>query len=323
MSPDHPDPDDLADLAADVLDPGTAHTVREHVTGCAACAGLLDDAVRIRDLLRAEDPGPMPEEVWARIDLALHQASIDGTGSVAVVTPPERGSSAPAATVTPAERTKLRRPIRSPQATRRQRKDDETTRWGAARASLGWGGLAAVAAGVIAVLAVGGTLISGFLPENGSITAVLMPDSGDASDAGGAEVTSRSVIVATDTDYRPATIETQVRALVAEVGGTAAAYAPDGDAGGVSGQSEDTHSLGTGAADLPAGVWSAKELEACLTALDAADLSPIAVDFARFEGREVAMLVLPSPDGSYEVWAVSRTCRPNADGTQFFRIVKP
>jgi hypothetical protein len=71
MLHEHPDTDALADLAADVLPPAHARIVEEHVLGCSRCAALLADAERVRSLLLATDPGPIPPDVAARIERAL------------------------------------------------------------------------------------------------------------------------------------------------------------------------------------------------------------------------------------------------------------
>jgi hypothetical protein len=222
---------------------------------------------------------------------------------------------------------KLRRPIRSTHTTRRQRKEDHGGWWSNARSNIGWGGLAAVAAGVLVVVGLGGTLIHGLLPDGSSINpASMLAQDQDTEASEGGRVAGaldsgapKSVVVSTDTNYQPSKLEGQVRALVDKVHVTGATRSTVAEGGKPADANQDSVAGG----DLPAGAWSAAELAQCLKAIDAEDLSPVAVDFARFNGREVALLVLPSPSKEYEVWAVSRSCKPGADGTQFFQIVKP
>src|SRR5919199_3244072 len=84
----HPDDDLLADLAADVLPADRARAVESHVMSCNRCAGLLEDAERVRSLLLSGDPGPVPADVWHRIEAAL---AAEGAGATS---PPARSDHA-------------------------------------------------------------------------------------------------------------------------------------------------------------------------------------------------------------------------------------
>lgn len=64
----HPPQDVLADLAAEVLSVEQARDVEAHVMRCRECEQMLVDAERVRALLAGPRPGPMPADVWNRIE---------------------------------------------------------------------------------------------------------------------------------------------------------------------------------------------------------------------------------------------------------------
>ena len=59
-------------------------------------------------------------------------------------------------------------------------------------------------------------------------------------------------------------------------------------------------------------------LKQCLASLDAADLAPVAVDLARWQDRDAAIIILQARAGGYEFWAVARDCNAKDSGALFF-----
>lgn len=164
-----------------------------------------------------------------------------------------------------------------------------------------------VAAGIV-VIGGAGLAATQLLPGSGTRSADSLT-AGDAA-SGGAEAAAPQAgvrPVASGTDYTPADLPTQVDDLLASVdlGGSRAAQDHAGD------DARDAAPL----AD-PAG------LAGCLTAIGA-DASPVAVDLARWQGRDAAVIVLPGVSGpaSVRVWVVAPDCRPGADGLITYRVV--
>lgn len=324
----HPDADSLADLAAEVLPASRAEELEAHVRACAQCSGLLAEAERVRGLLRAADPGPMPADVTARLDAVLAaewaRESAREPGRTSVRQGPEafEPDTPPTlqAPARPSGGRPLSRPSRSTQRTRRQVREEERddARPGRSRRWL------ALAAGVIVVAGLGGVVVREI--GGGSSTG-----SGGASaeSAGGPAAAPASItpVLATGTDYGPNTLDAQVKALLAKsrTAPLAQAATPGAADQSAAASGGSPAPLASPSRALRAGGQSLRDpaaLQGCLEAIDAAGVRPLAVDLATYQGREAAILVLPGRDGGYEVWAVARDCRPGNDGTLHFAAVR-
>jgi len=323
---DHPDPMALADLMAETLPEAEARTLRAHVAGCPHCSGLITDAEGVRPLLLAAEqaagPARMPADAAARLEARLVRewALADAVPADPLPHPLPHPSDRPAR-IAPAGGRRPHRPTRGPQRTRRQAREEErdearphrTRRW------------LAIAAGVVLVAGIGGLAIR----QAGS------PGAGTASsaEAGGtaapAAPEATTPVLATGTDYTKAALGAQVKALVSrsetafDAQVRAGQKAPSGQAPGPTAAASPPVNSAQAAAAGNQSLRDPAALQACLQAIDAAGVRPLAVDLARYQGREAAILVLPGRDGGYEVWAVARDCRPGADGTLYFAAIRP
>lgn len=396
----HPHQDVLADLAAEALPLDQAREVEAHVMTCRECEQLLVAAERVRALLSVPDPpaGPMPDDVWARIELGLaaelsHQgqeasergwfdtsvptgpiAEVDPTATSALPLAPLPGSSVPdpslpdpslpdaspptsalpaspgpvvgsprtppparnlppaAAAVpspppsmsfdeaptaawkaflseppepppAPPVPQRVGRAVRSVRSRRDVRAEDEVVRW--------WtrpGLVAAAAAAALAVLGVGGWATMSLLGDDHTDAVV------DALPGAGA----RSVLHASGADYTASTLPQQAVALVKT--GSPGAAAPGG-AKPVAGVKPSAAPSGSAVPVTPGTVSDPAQLASCLHALGETDRQPVAVDLARYQGREAAVIVLPGKVGGYDVWVVPRNCRPGAESPLAFKAV--
>ncbi|MFE7559614.1 anti-sigma factor family protein [Kitasatospora sp. NPDC057500] len=73
----HPDVDELADLAEDLLAPADAEVLRRHLADCADCRETVEALTEVRTLLAGAGSPAMPADVAARIDAALAAAAQD------------------------------------------------------------------------------------------------------------------------------------------------------------------------------------------------------------------------------------------------------
>jgi len=275
----HPAPEEVDAL----LDPAGAGSVpaRAHVSGCPHCQEVSAGLVEVRRLLRDEAgrvPSP-PPDLGARIAAALAEEPALSRGG-------ETGQSAVSSLA--------------------QRRSDPAARGVASGLRPRW---LAVAAG-LAVLAGAGLVLTELVPQMGGQSQ--MSGAGGAAEAPAAPATEASATVAdaalaTGTDYRPESLSEQVEALIEGTrdattrDGALEGMARDGDADQEPGSAQDPRTV---LADPVA--WNS-----CLQAIGAPEVAPVAVDLARWQGRDAAVLVLPVAEG-LDVWVVQPDCGPGS-----------
>jgi hypothetical protein len=343
----HPDDDQLADLAADVLPVDQARGVEAHVLACDRCASLLSDAERVRGLLLADDAGPVPPEIWSRIEAALRAASPVSPASSSRPVRNDGATTPPPPPTTPVARrsdaggpgswdgpdplddpddwTTAARPVVAPQfrsgpgvptgsvrrlhTSRREARPERRGR----RASL----LLVAAAAVVLALAVGGLRL---VRSGGDVTAALQSRgaSEGPSSASAAAGTAGAVLTRSNREYTSSTLAAGARSLL-----TASARDQEATSGaeGSSTAGASRPPAPRAAPSLPpvtpdptaTDVTNPRRLAACVAALGASSDSVVAVDLATYRGREAAVLVVRTTSG-YEVWVVERTCHAGDEG---------
>jgi hypothetical protein len=338
----HPDDDLLADLAADVLPLEQARAVEAHVLACDRCASLLSDAERVRALLLADDAGPVPPKIWSRIEAALQAQS-----SASPMSRPPRADAAalppspPAASRVdatgpggwdgadplddPDDWATVVRPATAPDPAPRRGAPFGVPRLSTSRRSSRQDRrrrpaplLLAAAAAVVLRLAVGTVRI---VQSGGGPTAAFDSSraaAGASSEAAVAAAGAGAVITRSNKDYSSSTLPDGARSLIHR-----STLAKAGTLGGAGSSSDDATLApdARAAASLPSvtpdpkatDVTNPQRLAACLTALGESADSVVAVDLARYQGREAAVLVVRTASG-YEVWVVERTCHRGDEG---------
>jgi hypothetical protein len=84
LHPAHPDVELLADHAEELLTPEQSAELTAHLASCAECRETYDALSELTALLGEEpSPGPMPDDVAARIDAALAAERASGSRTVA------------------------------------------------------------------------------------------------------------------------------------------------------------------------------------------------------------------------------------------------
>jgi hypothetical protein len=162
--------------------------------------------------------------------------------------------------------------------------------------------------------------------------------SSDTSVTAAGSAAAGPVVVApvqsTKTDYAKKALPGQVRTLISnsqKLLASGRANPSATPAAELSAQADTAaKAAGSGAAAEPSPLAeqgqllrSPEALQACLTAIGAGDVQPVAVDLARYAGREAAIIVLPAGAHSYDVWVVARDCRADSDGAIDVVNVKP
>jgi hypothetical protein len=298
----HPSPEELDLLLEDgpesagVGGAPQRDTTAAHVAGCARCAATVEEMAWVRELLRAEARRvpPPPLDLAARLTAAL-----DAERRA------PRGPHRPEADVVPLSRRRAGVP-----------------RWLAAAAGLVvLGGVATAATQLLGgdadVTSAGAARDTEHAAAGGAEVATSQPEAGT-----GVAAAALAPVVRTGQDYTAEGLDEQVRDLL--VAAAAVAPAPrDGALPPALAAPQSRAEPGTGPSSGPARLAAPDALAGCLAAIGAADSVPQAVDLATYEGRPVAVIVLPADRGRSRVWVVDAACGPGDDGLVTYRVVAP
>ena len=288
-SSEHLDLDALAELEEGLVEPHAADVARAHVEACEQCRGEVSRLRTTRALLSALPPEPMPVDVAARIDAAL--ASADGveSGTIVPLSARKRSWNTPAIA----------------------------------------GTVAAAAVVFLVAAIVAGTLVHGGKKNNqntGSTAAA--PSLGKSAPANTKEWF-------TGTNYTASTIATLVPKLVTQIPPTPSPSTFGGTNGGLAagGPAQATTPKSTaGAATTPS--YTQEQLRTSPAAILACGqilaggvpTTPVAVDFARYDGKPAVVFVLPAVGHAttkLDVWVVRSTCSASSFDLPLFRVDRP
>jgi hypothetical protein len=183
------------------------------------------------------------------------------------------------------------------------------------------GPLLKVAAAVLVVVGAGAlTLQFTRGGSGGEFTSAGSANS--ASGGAAAEVKGAPVLApvqSTNTNYNRNSLKSQINTLISSSQKFSASRDQQGtkrasDAATVAPRAAAASASPSGQLQGQQLLRSPSALQACLTAIGA-DQPPVAIDLARYDGQEAAIIVLPADGGGYEVWVVARDCRPDNDGS--------
>jgi hypothetical protein len=306
----HPELDTLAELAehGDHVEPASSPALADagaHVASCPTCSAEVAALRNVTQALRSLPEIPMPDDVAARLESALlaEAGTVAGGASVSVL-PDRSGSSA---------------------------RSSSSGTFGSSSSGFGRGSggrlphfSAAAAVTLLVIVALGAGI--GVLVSHGGGGGAK-----SASTAVGALATDKTTVLTSGANYSQSAIRNQVAALVlSDVPQASSRYdalhalaragaaAANGSQPAASGQSKASTSstygtsssanlpssapsaplpLSTTAPTAPGGpLASSAALKACIVALVQRPVTPILVDYARYEGRQATIIVLPDPD---------------------------
>jgi hypothetical protein len=265
----HPDADLLADVEADLADDAAVSRVEAHLAECADCRALRERLATVTVALGSQPAPRMPEEVSSRVLAALAAEPQPVAGAAVVALEQAR-----------------------------------PTRWRRLRQGL------AAAAAVAAIVGVGAVGVTVFRETRVEMTAGDDAASGTAGElssgappaAPGVGAPEAAFMSATGRAYTPdnlaaAAAELATRAaLLANNRPAPSRQAPDAAAGA------DETTLGR--------LRNPAVLAACVNGLTGGrEVAPVAVDFATYQGRPAAIIVVPAAAANVlDVFVVGPDC---------------
>ncbi|WP_431780549.1 anti-sigma factor family protein [Streptomyces chumphonensis] len=288
---DHPEVEDIADLAEGLLAPEHAVQVRAHLQRCRPCSEVRDALAAVQGELRELNvPEPMPEDVVARIEAALSSEAAQ---------PPRPAVRSPKPSADPGSHVsrETRRPSgTSGAATGPGRPRPRRRAWVGRRTAL------LSTAGALAVAALGGVLVSGVLTSDSTNDppSVAQPQEEAAGDE---------------------RLEDQVRALLAAPT-TSPGTRPDPDSKTPEGPSAQ------GDPNLPFTTETAPAVPPCVERAVGRIEQPIALGEESYQGTAAYLVVLPHPgdESRVDAYVVDASCvtqAPQGEGRQLaFRTVE-
>lgn len=282
----HPDIELLSDLEAGLLDGDpAAEQLRAHVADCASCTDVVGMLRDTQGMLADLPAVEVPDDVAARIDTAL---------AAEAATRPAAEPAVPAGVTVLADRAN------------RHRRSQAGRRW--------WPGAGVVAAGV-ALLFAGAIGLSAVQNHSGKSAG-----KSSAAAAGDRRVPTARVPVASGQDYTPTTLTPGVRRLLF------GQISPQGLAApGATGSPARTNTDQAVLSPDPAFARFGRPgvLTACVAELAGSPtVRPLAIDFARFQGKPAVVVVLPDIDpAKVDAWVVGPDCRPGQADLLRFQVV--